>query len=101
MTDDGPVGMAASTFTSVSLTPALVSLCLSRESTTWEKLRCLPRLGVSVLAAGHESICNSLAARGGERFADVRWVAYDTGAVFVHGCSLWLECEPVNAVPCR
>ena len=33
--DSTPVGIAASSFTSVSLDPALVSLCIAHTSTTW------------------------------------------------------------------
>ncbi|MFF0149245.1 flavin reductase (DIM6/NTAB) family NADH-FMN oxidoreductase RutF [Amycolatopsis sulphurea] len=44
-----PVGIAASSFTSVSVDPPLVSLCVQNSSTTWPRLRTAPRLGVSVL----------------------------------------------------
>ncbi|HEX2744921.1 MAG TPA: flavin reductase, partial [Streptosporangiaceae bacterium] len=49
--DNTPVGIAASSFTSVSLDPALVSLCIAHTSTTWPVLREVPRLGVSILSA--------------------------------------------------
>jgi flavin reductase (DIM6/NTAB) family NADH-FMN oxidoreductase RutF len=49
--DTAPVGIAASSFTSVSLDPALVSLCIAHTSTTWPVLREVPRLGVSILSA--------------------------------------------------
>jgi hypothetical protein len=39
-------GMAASSFTSVSLDPPLVSVCVANTSTTWPKLARLDRLGV-------------------------------------------------------
>jgi flavin reductase (DIM6/NTAB) family NADH-FMN oxidoreductase RutF len=87
-----PAGLAASSFTSVSLHPALVSVCMANTSTTWPVLRGLPGLGVSVLAETQVSICQALARKGGNRFAEVRWEASSTGAVFIRGAALWLDC---------
>jgi flavin reductase (DIM6/NTAB) family NADH-FMN oxidoreductase RutF len=56
MLDGHPVGMAASSFTSVSLEPPLVSVCMAHSSSTWPSLRRAPSIGVSVLAAGHGDI---------------------------------------------
>lgn len=91
--DEAPVGIAASSFTSVSITPPLVSVCVAHSSTTWPQLRQLPRLGVSVLADGQESLCRALAAKGRDRFADVPWEPGDDGAVFISGATAWLGCS--------
>ena len=39
VTGPGPVGLTATSLTSVSLDPPLVSFCVSRGSTTWPDLR--------------------------------------------------------------
>jgi len=91
-------GMAASSFTSVSLDPPLVSVCVANTSTTWPKLATLERLGLSVLADDHAPIAKALAAKTGDRFESVDWMATDSGAVFVHGATLWLECAPYKRV---
>ena len=91
--DGVPEGMAASSFTSVSLDPPLVSLCVANTSTTWPKLAPLQRLGLSVLAGAHGTVARSLASKTGHRFGGVDWVATESGAVFVHGSTLWLECS--------
>ena len=49
-----PVGIAASSFTSVSLDPPLVSLCVAHTSTTWPLLRGADRLGVSILGEAQD-----------------------------------------------
>jgi flavin reductase (DIM6/NTAB) family NADH-FMN oxidoreductase RutF len=91
--DDGvPVGLAASSFTSVSIAPPLVSLCIQRSSSTWPRLRALPHLGLSVLAEGQEAACRSLSAKEGDRFSGVSWEAHGSGGVFVAGATLWLDC---------
>ncbi|TDB84561.1 flavin reductase [Actinomadura sp. KC216] len=88
-----PVGMVASSFTSVSLRPPLVSVCMQDTSATWPRLRGLPRLGLSILAEDHEEACLRLASKGGDRFGDVHWEAGPEGGVFLPGASAWLDCS--------
>ena len=99
LADDRPGGFAASSFTSVSIEPALVSICVANTSETWPKLARMKRLGISVLASAQGGVAKSLASKGEDRFADVPWTALESGAVFVEGASLWLECEPFLRLP--
>jgi flavin reductase (DIM6/NTAB) family NADH-FMN oxidoreductase RutF len=93
MVDGEPVGMAASSFTSVSVDPPLVSICVQNDSRTWPRLRDRPRLGLSVLAEGHSDACRSLSCKEGDRFAGVSWTELPTGGIFVRGSSAWLDCR--------
>ena len=86
-----PVGMAVSSFTSVSMEPPLVLVCMSVTSVTWAELRPAPCLGLSVLGSDHGPLCRQL-SQPGDRFAGVSWEATADGAVFVHGSSVWLDC---------
>jgi flavin reductase (DIM6/NTAB) family NADH-FMN oxidoreductase RutF len=99
LVDGAPDGMAASSFTSVSLDPPLVSVCVQNTSTTWPRLRHLPRLGVSVLAESQDVMCKTLALKSGDRFAGVDWGATADGAVFVRGATAWLDCSVHSEVP--
>jgi flavin reductase (DIM6/NTAB) family NADH-FMN oxidoreductase RutF len=90
---DEPVGMAASSFTTVSLEPPLVSVCVQETSATWPKLREQPRLGLSILAEAHGAACMTLSRKVGDRFDGVEWEASPGGGVFVHGSAAWLECS--------
>ncbi len=99
LVDGVPRGMAASSFTSVSLAPALVSLCIQRTSSTWPLLRDRPRLGLSVLAEGQDDACLRLSARHGDRFRDVGWEPGPDRSVFISGASAWLECSLHDEVP--
>ena len=96
LADDQPEGFAASSFTSVSLEPALVSICVANTSETWPKLARMKRLGISVLASAQGGVAKSLASKGEDRFADVPWTALESGAVFVEGASLWLELSLIH-----
>lgn len=98
--EDGvPVGIAASSFTSVSLAPPLVSLCVQNTSTTWPRLRSLPRLGVSVLGQDQNTAAQQLAAKRGDRFAELELTHTADGGVLVHGAVAWLDCSIHTEVP--
>ncbi|WP_446039804.1 flavin reductase family protein [Streptomyces sp. SID1121] len=92
LVDGRPVGLAASSFTSVSLDPPLISVCVAHTSTTWPVLRDRTRLGVSVLGAHQERACRRLAAREGDRFAGLDWRATRDGAVLIEHTSAWFDC---------
>ncbi|WP_067438018.1 flavin reductase family protein [Nocardioides jensenii] len=87
-----PIGIVASSFTSVSLDPPLVSVCIQKSSRTWPALRSRSSLGISVLAAGHDSVASSLAAREGDRFKDVPWYVDGVDAVLIDGSVATFEC---------
>jgi flavin reductase (DIM6/NTAB) family NADH-FMN oxidoreductase RutF len=88
-----PVGIAVSSFTSVSLEPAMVLVCVAHASTTWPVLSKVPRLGISVLAANQEKACRQLSARTGDRFAGLDWHATDQGALILDRASAWFDCS--------
>jgi flavin reductase (DIM6/NTAB) family NADH-FMN oxidoreductase RutF len=98
MIDGEPVGMAASSFTSVSLDPALVLVCIQNSSITWRKLRSAPRIGVSVLGEEHDRACSRLAAKAGDRFESLEWSTTDTGAVLLERAAVSLDCSIVEEI---
>jgi flavin reductase (DIM6/NTAB) family NADH-FMN oxidoreductase RutF len=91
LVNGSPVGLAANSFTSVSLDPAIVSVCIAHSSTTWPILRTADRLGVSVLGAHQERACRQLSALDGDRFTALDWRPTDDGAVLLGGTSAWLD----------
>lgn len=88
-----PVGMAVNSFSSVSLEPPLVSVCVARQSSTWPRLNRLPRIGLSILGVDQERLSRQLSSRNGDRFQGVEFEATPDGALFVRGAALWLDCS--------
>lgn len=93
LVDSQPTGIAASSFTSVSLDPALVLVCVAHSSNTWPLLSRSERLGISVLSADQQEACRRLSSRDRDRFFGLSWWATDRGAVLLHGASAWFECS--------
>ena len=75
------IGLAASSFTSVSLDPPLVSFSIANTSKTWPDLRRAEHLGVTILAAHHGQVCRQLAGPVEQRFDDVDVTVSQDGAV--------------------
>jgi 3-hydroxy-9,10-secoandrosta-1,3,5(10)-triene-9,17-dione monooxygenase reductase component len=67
--DGTPLGLIVSSFAAVSLQPALVSFCPSRDSITWQRMRHAGRFGVHVLGARHGGFAGRAAPPGADRFA--------------------------------
>ncbi|TDD38396.1 flavin reductase [Actinomadura sp. KC06] len=97
--DGAPAGMAASSFTSVSLDPPLVSICVQNTSATWPRLRRASRLGLSVLAENHNEACLRLSRKEGDRFDGVDWEPRPGGGVFVLDAAAWLDCRRHDEIP--
>ncbi len=79
--DGANVGLAASSFTSVSLDPPLVSFSVANRSRTWPTLRQADHLGVTILADHHGAVCRQLAGEVEHRFDGVVVTVTDDGAV--------------------
>ncbi|CAM3931532.1 flavin reductase family protein [Smaragdicoccus niigatensis] len=83
----GPIGIAASSFTSVSLAPPIVSVNIARASKTLPALRERSHWGVSVLAEGQEVLGRQLSLEPDQRFAGVDWQVTESGAVLLRGAA--------------
>jgi flavin reductase (DIM6/NTAB) family NADH-FMN oxidoreductase RutF len=93
-----PIGLAASSFTSVSLDPPIVSVCIGHGSSTWPRLRTAARLGVTVLGAHQEEAAGQLSRPVADRFAGLPWRSTLDGAVLIDGSAAWLDCSIENEV---
>jgi 3-hydroxy-9,10-secoandrosta-1,3,5(10)-triene-9,17-dione monooxygenase reductase component len=88
-----PTGLAANSFTSVSLDPPLIAFCVAHTSSTWPTLRRAERVCVNVLAAPQREICLQLATKGGDKFAGLEWTESPGGTPVIDGALAWLECS--------
>lgn len=93
-TDGGePVGMAANSFTSVSLAPPLVLFCAAHSSTTWPRIRAAGSFCVNVLAEDQEELCRLFATKGADRFNGVGWHPGPSGSPIIADVLAWIDCR--------
>ncbi|HEY1134095.1 MAG TPA: flavin reductase family protein [Nocardioides sp.] len=92
------LGLAASSFTSVSLDPPLVSFSIANTSKTWPDLRRARHLGVTILADHHGTVCRQLAGPVEARFDGVDVTVTDEGAVTLEDGLASFDCTIYNEV---
>lgn len=86
-------GMTLSTFIPVSLDPPLVAVSVRKESTTWPALKSARRLGVAILAAGHELAARQLSSSAENRFQGVDMTVDEDGAAWISDVPTALTCS--------
>jgi flavin reductase (DIM6/NTAB) family NADH-FMN oxidoreductase RutF len=94
----GPAGFTATSFTSVSLRPALVTFFVDEHASVAAAVSRASHFGVHLLGTAHEEIARSFARRGSDRFAGVAWSASPDGVPLLAEVS-WLTARVVSATP--
>jgi flavin reductase (DIM6/NTAB) family NADH-FMN oxidoreductase RutF len=94
-----PVGFTATSFTSVSLRPLIVSFCLGRGSSAWPTLVRADHIAVHLLAAGQQELARTFATSGIDRFAgSTAWRTGPYDVPILDGTLAWLLCRVVDLV---
>ncbi|MGW4800687.1 flavin reductase family protein, partial [Nonomuraea sp. NPDC004297] len=73
-------GMTASAFSSVSLRPPMVLVCLARGTRTHDLVTEHGTFAVSILGRDQEALGRRFAGREADRFAGARWQSGATGS---------------------
>lgn len=96
--DDGePVGMAANSFTSVSIDPPLVLFCAARSSSTWPRIEKAGAFAVNILGSHQEEVSRLFATRGADRFGSVAWHVGVGGSPVLDDELAYIDCR-IDAV---
>ncbi|MBB4919047.1 flavin reductase family protein [Streptosporangium saharense] len=98
--DEGvPVGLTATSFSSVSLEPPLVSFYVDQGSTTWPRLRSAGHFAVNVLTSDQHELATRFARKSVDRFAaPTRWHSGPYGAPLLSDASVHLVCLPYTTL---
>lgn len=86
------IGMTASSFNSVSLTPPLVLWSLAHKASSLPVFAAGSHYAINVLAADQRDLAERFATRGVDRFAGVDHHAGQAGAPVLAGCVAVFEC---------
>jgi flavin reductase (DIM6/NTAB) family NADH-FMN oxidoreductase RutF len=86
-------GMTANSFTSVSLVPPLVLVCVDRNAIILEHFHISAHFGINILSASQRQLSDQFAGRGYDRFEGVAWYAGQTGVPLLPDVLATLECS--------
>jgi 3-hydroxy-9,10-secoandrosta-1,3,5(10)-triene-9,17-dione monooxygenase reductase component len=97
---DGEVfGLTASSFTSVSLDPLLVLVCVDRDSGTLPRLLESGAFAVNILSQAGGELARRFAGRDRDgRFAGLEWRPASTGSPVLRDALAWLDCRLWSSV---
>ncbi|QIE57355.1 flavin reductase family protein [Pikeienuella piscinae] len=88
-----PVGLTANAFTSVSLDPPLVLVCISRRSLSLSAFQRSGGFAVNILADDQQSLSDRFARRTEDRFSGVEWRPGPVGGPVLAGVCGWFDCR--------
>lgn len=74
-----PYGLAVNAFSSISLEPPLVMVCVNESSRSYPHVFDSSHIGVNILAADQVDVAETFARSGGDKFATLDWVPGSTG----------------------
>lgn len=97
--DGRPLGLTVSAFSSVSLDPVLVLVCIDNNSETHDGFEASRTFGVSILAEGQEDWSDRFAFGGSEKFTAAPLITGASGVPLVPGALAHLECRVHSRLP--
>lgn len=92
MTSDGPLGITANSFASVSLEPPLVLWSPARKSRRFAAFERAPFFAIHILSAEQRALADRF-ARTGDDFDGIAFTAGPQGTPLIDGCAARFECR--------
>jgi flavin reductase (DIM6/NTAB) family NADH-FMN oxidoreductase RutF len=94
-----PTGFTATSFTSVSLDPPLVSFCVANRASAWPAVSAAPVVAVHLLGADQAPVARVFATSGIDRLATHgEWVSGPGGVPLLDGVAALVVCRVVRRV---
>ncbi|AZQ72779.1 MULTISPECIES: flavin reductase family protein [Streptomyces] len=92
-------GFTASAFSSVSLDPALVLVCLDNRANCFEAFDKSEGFVIHLLAQGQEGLAGKFASKGADKFAGTDVRLSERGLPLLPGALARLECRTERRIP--
>lgn len=97
--NDGQLsGLTVSAFSSVSLEPPLVLICVDKQSSANQAIQAAKAYAVNILREGQDSLSNHFARRTPDKFADVDYHLGNLNLPLLEGTLGFLECAVTQTV---
>lgn len=87
------IGLTASSFNSVSLSPPLVLWSLANQSGNMQTFQNASHYVINVLSVHQAHLAEQFARKNIDRFANVSYTLSPNGNPILDGCAAWFECK--------
>lgn len=91
--DGQPLGFTANSFSSVSLDPPLLLICLAKTSRNFSAMTGAKGFAVNILSDGQKDASNTFARPVEDRFATVEWNHGPHGSPVLADVAAWFDCS--------
>ena len=88
-----PFGLTANAFTSLSLDPPLILICVDKSAQCYSCFAGANAFTVNFLGEDQEEISRRFATKGADKFAGLNWREGSNGAAVLDGAIGYLECK--------
>lgn len=87
-----PRGFTANSFTSVSLDPPLLLICIAKTASSCAVFSKTPAFAVNILAEDQKAVSGNFASKRPDKFTDVDWRESAHGQPVISGSLSWFDC---------
>jgi flavin-dependent trigonelline monooxygenase, reductase component len=91
-----PRGITANSFTSVSLDPPLVLVCVDRGASSYEVFTTAPAFAVNILGQDHQHVAEVFATKRPDKFTSVDTFTTELGNAVIRNSIAWLDCRTTD-----
>ena len=88
-----PRGFTANSFTSVSLDPALLLICIDKSAESIDVFCEGNGFAVNILASDQADVSGLFASKRADKYDLVKWKYSDTGSPILEGVCAWFDCK--------
>jgi flavin reductase (DIM6/NTAB) family NADH-FMN oxidoreductase RutF len=93
LSDGVPAGLTVNSFTSVSLDPPLILVCIAKRAASAAALTAASHFAINVLQTGQQPASIRFATRDEDRFGATKWACGEAGAPILEESLGVFECE--------
>lgn len=96
VSQNGPCGMTIGSFVGVSLKPAIISVCINRQSYMCSLLKISKKFVVNILHSSQKNeaiVFSDPKTNMKERFSSQRFYAINSDSIVLADCLGWLDCN--------
>jgi flavin reductase (DIM6/NTAB) family NADH-FMN oxidoreductase RutF len=97
--DDAPAGITVTAFSSLSLEPPLVLVCIDKRARLHEQFQIDRAFAVNILAEDQEAISRRFAQSEGDQFREIGWTRGPMGAPLIQDAVCSIECRITDLLP--